>query len=264
MDADTRHQLKQNELAEALARIRDFSDRRTLTWLGVILLIALAYAGYKYWRWRQEAQMVSAFEALASVNAVDTSRGDAPLAQLRQLITDSSDPGLVSLSRLQLARGLESRGRTAEGAAKLAEAEAEYRAILATPEAPNLVKAAAVYRLGIMYETRRDFAKARESHTMLTADQRFAGSPFVDLAAARLELLDKLAVSIKFEPGFKPLPPAEPTSQAALPPATSAPAEAAPDEPAAATTQPAADNELTETGETGEPAPTGSNESQQP
>ncbi|MFQ5805953.1 MAG: hypothetical protein ACE5I3_05840 [Phycisphaerae bacterium] len=216
MDADTRHQLKQNELAQALRQLWDLSDRRTTAWLGVILVIALAYAGYKLWGWRQRVQLIDAHRALTSVNAADASLGDAPLARLRQLIADNSEPGLVAVARLQLARGLEARGQGADGAAKLADAETQYTAILDMPDAPNIIKAPAMYRLGMLHETRRDFAQARDIYTMLSQDQRFKGSPFMDLAARRLDQLDDLAVPIQFEPGFKPLATTQPASQPAI------------------------------------------------
>jgi len=211
MDADTRHQLKQNELAQALRQLWDFSDRRTVAWLGVIVVIALAYAGYKIWGWRQQGQLITAQQTLASVNAVDASLGDAPLAQLRQLIANNTEPGLVAISRLQLAQGLEARTQGAHGPAKLSEAETEYKAVLDVAAAPNHIKAAAAYRLGILYETKRDFAKAREAYTMLSEEQRFKGSPFMELAAMRLQQLDELAIPVQFEPGVKPLATAQPS-----------------------------------------------------
>lgn len=266
MDADTRHQLKQNELAEALARLRDFSDRRTAAWLAVILVIALGYAGYKFWRWQQRVQVVESYQTLASAGTgvVDASLGDAPLAQLRQLIADNSQPGLVALSRLQLAQGLEARGQTAETASKLTEAETQYQAILDMPEAPKYIKAAAVFRLGMLYETRREFDRARETYTGLSEDARFAGSPFIELATQRLEQLDRLALPIDFEPGVRPLP-AAPATQMATPTTdtTDVPA-AATEMPVAPTTQPAASEDAADTEPTGQSSPSESREPQQP
>ena len=81
MDADTRHQLKQNELAETLSKLRDFSDKRTLTWLAVIVAIALVYAGYRYWSWQHEVGVTEAYQTLANArgSVADASLGDAPL-----------------------------------------------------------------------------------------------------------------------------------------------------------------------------------------
>ncbi len=214
MDADTRHQLKQNELAEFLGKIVDFSDKRTTGWIIAILAIALAYAGYKFWNWHQESQRIQAAQSLTQIPAGDASLGDAPLAQLRQLISENHGPGLVALAQLKLAGGLEARGKGAEGVAKLAEAETQYKNILNLSGAPDTLKAPALYRLGILYETKRDFAQAREMYETLTNEPRYVGSPFVTLATTRIEQLDDLAVPVVFVPGNKPLPetpPAPPT-----------------------------------------------------
>jgi len=226
MDADTRHQLKTNELADALARLKDFTDRRTLSWLALIVAIALAWGGYRYWGWRQQARLTQASGTLLSVgNVLDPSRGEAPLAQLRQIIAENHDPGLVALAHLRLGQGLEARGMVRGDTATLDEAQRHYQAVLASAAAPNHVKAAAGYRLGLVHESRRDFAKAREAYTALTRDGAFAGSPFVGLAESRLAQLDRLAVPIAFEPGLKP-PPA--TQAAEQPQAEATPEQAVP------------------------------------
>ena len=213
MDADTRHQLKQNELAEALSKLVDFSDKRTTGWLVAILVVALGYAGYKFWGWRQQARLVEAHQTLAQINSLDASMGDAPLEQLRQLIAQNSQPGLVALARLKLSEGLETRGQGADGVTRLAEAEAEYNTILNMPDAPCAAKAPALYRLGIICESKRDFEQAREAYTTLSRDPSYQGSPFVTVAEARLERLDDLAVPVVFEPGMSPVPIPEPVPE---------------------------------------------------
>jgi predicted negative regulator of RcsB-dependent stress response len=217
MDADTRHQLKQNELAEALRNLVAFSDKRTTAWIVVLLVIALAYAGYKLWGWRQEVHLVQAAQALTKINATDASLGDAPLAQLRQLIGENRRSRLVPLARLKLAEGLDARAGEADGAAKLAEAETQYRDIINMPKALPAIKAPALYRLGIICETKRDFEQARQLYTTLSHDPSYKGSPFAGLAETRIARLDELAVPVVFEPGMNPAPPPLPTTQPARP-----------------------------------------------
>jgi len=239
MDADTRHQLKQNELAEALGKIRDFGDRRTVAGIVLIVVIALGYAGYRFWGWRQEARVVQSYRQLASVNASDASLGDAPLARLRELIADGRQPGLVATARLQLAQGLEARGQGSGAAAqaKLDQAEVQYKTILEMPDAPNILKAPAMFRLGVLHETRRDFAKARETYTKLSEDPRFVGSPFVDRALAQLEVLDELAVVVEFKSGVRPLTVTpKPTLQPESPEVEVSPLDDVPETPPAPTT----------------------------
>lgn len=212
MDADTRHQLKQNELAEALGKLVDFSDKRTLGWLVAIVVVAVGWGGYRLWNWQRQASLIAAQQTLGEINAIDASMGEAPLTQLRQLIAENSQPGLVALARLKLAEGLQERAEGGDQTAKLAEAEAEYHAILNMPNAPAATRAPALYRLGIIGEDKRDFAQAREMYTTLSGDPAYAGSPLVAVAEDRLEQFDELAVPVVFKPGLNPNPTPEPTT----------------------------------------------------
>jgi len=212
MDADTRHQLKQNELAEALGKMVDLNDKRTVVWIAVILAAALCYAGYKYVDWRSRVQQIQNAQALTQINVRDAAMGEAPLTSLRELIAKAKDPGLIALARLQLAEGLETRGLEPDGASKLIEAEQEYQKVVNMSGAPAAVKAPALYRLGILGETKRDFAAAREMYTLLSSDARYAGSPYVGQAMQRLEMLDELAQPVAFTPGNKPLEELPPTA----------------------------------------------------
>ena len=208
MDADTRHQLKQNDLAEALARIRDFSDKRTLAWIAVIVIVGLGYAGYRYVAWQNARALTAAYQSLANARTTisDPSRGDAALSRLRQLISENEDPKLVAWSRLQLGAALSARAEGDDAATKLEQAEGEFQAVLQLPVDKRLFKAPARYRLGLLYETKRDFTRAREMYADLERDPEYDGSPFVELAKERLQKLDELAIAVKFEPGVKPLP----------------------------------------------------------
>lgn len=208
MDADTRHQLKKNELAEALSKLRDFSDKRTIGWMVVIVVIALGYAGMKFWNWRTESRLAEASQAIVQIDVSDPALGDAPLTQLRQIISQG-DNAVTALARLKLAEGLQARGRAAGGESNLNQAEQEYGILIEGANAPMHVRAAACYRLGMLYETKRDFAKAEEIYRKLTGDSAYAGSPFQDLASFRTDVLDDLKTPVMFAPGVKPLPPFE-------------------------------------------------------
>ena len=210
MDADTRHQLKQNEFAEFLGKILDLNDKRTIAWLVVILVIALGYAGYNFWNWRQNVNLSESYQKLNAIDASDPTMGDGPLNELRQLIAGTSQPGLVAMARLQLARGLEVRGLEPGNEAKLDEAAKEYTTLVNMNRAPNSLKAAAVYRLGTVKESQRDMDAARGFYKQLSEEARFVGSPFVALADSRLSLLDQLSDPVVFTPGARPLAVTEP------------------------------------------------------
>lgn len=251
MDADTRHQLKQNELAETLSKLRDFSDRRTIGWLVVIVLIALGYAGWKYWNWREAARLAQASQEVVQIDVSDPALGDAPLTQLRQIIS-KGDNAATTLARLKLAEGLQARGRAAGGGAKLDEAEQEYRNLVERANTSMNIRAAAWYRLGMLYETKRDFAKAREAYAKLTGDSSYAGSPFQDFASIRTDSLDELDAQVKFTPGVKPLPPVE-VPAAETPPAEVPPLATMPETDESTATAPSEGNEATEPEPTPEP-----------
>jgi len=268
MDADTRHQLKQNEFAEALSHLRDFSDKRTLAWIAVIVVIALGYAGYRYLAWQHERELTDAFQTLANARpaVADPAQGDAALSRIRQFITENKDPELVAWSRLELGVALVARAEGEDAATKLDQAEQEFQAVLRMPVDAMIFKAPAMYRLGSLYETRREFDQAREMYTKLVNDTELAGSPFIELANARLGKLDELSTPVTFQPGVKPLPP--PASEPASAPASGPTVRRIPSPfqppPAAAVpaTQPAPAEEPAET-PTAEP-PRESDEPQQP
>lgn len=210
MDADTRHQLKQNEFAEALGKLRDFSDKRTIGWIVVIILIAVGYAGMKFWNWRSQERLAQNCRAVLAIQTNDPSLGDAPLAQLRQIISDSSGTEAEALARLKLAEGLQTRGVGADGAASLDKAEQEFTNLLNNASASGHIRAIACFRLAALYETKRDFARAEEMYRKLTGESPFAGSPYQELASFRVDMLDELAEPVRFTPGVRPLPPVGP------------------------------------------------------
>ena len=245
MDADKRHELKQNDLAEALRGLADFSDKRNVAWLAAILAIAVIYAGYKYFSWQARLDQAMIAQRLSAISLQDESMGDKSLNDLRELLSRAKDPGTKSLIRMKLAQGLELAGKSPDGAPKLAEAEAEYTAIVNMPGIADATKAPALYRLGLLSETKRDFSKAREYFAKLSEDPRYLGSPFVELAKARLDTLDTLATPIVFEPGYKPLPPVpavdESQMKSVLVPDAPAPSTPAVEPTAAPQSEPAAD-----------------------
>jgi hypothetical protein len=267
MDADKRHQLRQNELAEALGRLRDFTDRRTVVWGLVILAIALGYGGYKLWKYRESRNVIASYRTLNSLNAHDVSLGEAPLTQLRQLVANSRQPALIALARLQLAQGLEARAEQADDPTRLAEAQSQYQTIVDMPDVPPHIRAAAMYRLGVLHETQRDFAQARQTYESLSRDARYEGSPFQELAVTRLEHLDDWAVPIAFRSGSKPLPTTQPiphtrgklqVTGSAADKVTISPV------PGAPTSQPATGTDRTDTETSNVPPPTESRQPQQP
>jgi len=208
MDADTRHQLKQNEFAEALSRLRDFTDARFWYCAIVIVIVAGGWAGYRLWQGQQAATLESNWSQLLAIRVVDPGGVGESVNQLNALISDNSDRKLVAAARLRLGNALtlQTLMDPMRRESLLREAVEAYAAIANTPEVPDSITAAATYALGTAHESLREFDEARRTYEALGTEERFAETPFRELAAQRLETLDEVTVKVVFMPGQAPPP----------------------------------------------------------
>lgn len=231
MDAETRHELQQNELGQFLARLKSLSAREILTYLGVIVVVILAIVGYRTWQSSQLAAKSQAWTDLITAGAPRPGLdGNLELPDrveaLRNYMQTHDEPSAMSAARLRLARALIDKAAT-DGAQRqllLDEALTHLDALRADNSAPPALRAAATLLAGTAYETRRDAAKAREMYRLFeNAD--LSGSAIADIARRRLETIDQVSARVAFVPGSPPPPPApEPVTPAETtpPPATSA------------------------------------------
>ncbi len=219
MDADARHQLKQNELAEALAKLRNLRDPRFLyaaAGVGVVLVIA---ASVYAWRSAQisaaEQTSQRLGKALDDLAATDVAVRAAAERDLRALIDATREPGLSGYARLALARALVDRGHRdpATRPQALAEAQQLLEQIRGNAQSPPMLAASATLLLATVHESLRAPDAAEAIYRELTTDARYAGSPAVKLAEKRLESLDRARVAVVFEPG-KPTKPDDPSANA--------------------------------------------------
>jgi len=205
MDARTRHQLKTNELAEALARLREFSDRRALYLFVVVAVVVLVYAGYRLHEWQSRQTLAAGWWTLATqVNTRDPTQ-DAPIRKLRELLDTYRDPGLHAAARLRLGVLLRRKALLTGDAQARQEAIETLQAIVDDPQTPPGFRAGALYTLGLAYEDRRDLEQARQAYERLVQGEEFAGVPYVDLARQRLESLSETTGPVALVPGFPPL-----------------------------------------------------------
>jgi predicted negative regulator of RcsB-dependent stress response len=222
MDAEQRHELKTNELANLLLKLKDWSDKYLNTVLTIVAAAALAWAGYRFWAWRQENALQAAWAEVSRANIRDLTAGDAPLDQLRRVAKDAPDATVAAIARIRLAAGLIQRADEAGGEVRLNEAASELRSVVSSGVADSL-KAAALFKLGSVCEGQRDLKSAREAYQQIVSTPQFETLPFRGLAEDRLKTLDDLAVRVEFLPGAPPLPvPPAPASAPATAP-TSAP-----------------------------------------
>ena len=68
MDADTRHQLKQNELAEMLSKLADLRDPKFLYTAGALVVIVVAVLAWYGWRYTQRQALEQGWQRLAKAS----------------------------------------------------------------------------------------------------------------------------------------------------------------------------------------------------
>ncbi|MBI5866491.1 MAG: tetratricopeptide repeat protein [Planctomycetes bacterium] len=217
MDAEERHDLKTSELAKSFVKIKEWLDKYLNTILTIVAIVALAWAGYRYWNYRHEQAVATAWAEVKKANVLDTTAGDAPLDELRQVIKDPPDPTVAAIARLRLATGLAARADEAGGETRLSEAITELQAVIESAAADSL-KAAALFSVATIHESKRDLNAAKSAYEQITTGAQFESTPFRKLAQDRLASLPSLEQRIEFLPGSAPPPPppasAPATSQA--------------------------------------------------
>ena len=235
MDADTRHDLKKNELAEALSQLHNLANPTTrYTLMGLALIVAL-FIGWKAWGYTRQQAMERASQRLGAIQAVlagnEADKKVAAVSDLRTLIDDTFHPGVAGAARLLLARVLtdEAVEKPDRRQAALTETVDILQKIISRADTPASIEAAATFALATNCESlaaleasarQSRLSQAAELYEKLKQDPRFKGSPYVDLAAERLQTIDQLKTPIVFTPGQPPAPPQPPGQQVMGPSAT--------------------------------------------
>jgi predicted negative regulator of RcsB-dependent stress response len=218
MDAETRHQLKQNELAEAIGRLREMKDPKFMYTVAGILLVAVIYVGWYGWQSSTRHAAEQDWQQLSDVTQrlFSTEPAEARTAQeeMRALIRDTSDPGLGGYARLKLAEAhiQEAFDDAEQRPAGFEEAATLLEEIVANQRTPGMLQAVAKYALATTYESLGRVDDARQQYEELSDAAQFAGSPYQELAVDRLETMDTLATNVTFEPGQPPAPETAPAS----------------------------------------------------
>lgn len=220
MDAETRHQLKTNELGEALAKLRSWNDPTTIRWLIGLVLVVAAVGGWKLWRSMSAASLDSAWGALFAIDPQDEEKGAGAIPELRAIVDGATDARLALAARIRLARALlnEALNDPTKRAAAVKEAIEAVKPAAESDVLTPALRAAAMYLLATAYESGQQFDAAQALYRALSEDPRYAGLPFVDLAKKKLDDLDTVTVAVAFTPGLKPADPAGPPPTPQIPP----------------------------------------------
>ena len=221
MDAEKRHQLKTNELAETLGKLRDFGgDTQTRLWLIVLVVLIAAVVGYRAWGHIRSQRLTESWMEWSEMGGGQQSDPAKVVSDLQGLINNTSDRTLVAAGHIRMAKALRSQAAQNPGnqEALLNESITLLKEVINDTEIPAVLVAAATYSLGTSHESLRQFDQATQAYQSLIGNERFAGIEFAKFAADRLETIAELPIAPPFEPG---LPPSlqSTTQPAAIPPA---------------------------------------------
>lgn len=222
MDAETRHQLKTNELAEALEKLKDFNSPWVKYPLIAAAILLVAWVGWSSWKSAQSRALATACKQFDELSAQVGDPNDpnypAALNALTAFADSQTNPSVAGYARLRLARVHADRAmlNVAERAKSLDEAKALCAKVVDDPATPPPLRAAASFALASIHESlvvaddaNRDahLAEARKLYDQITQEPKFSGSPYIALAKDRLSSLDQLKTRIAFVPGDSPTPP---------------------------------------------------------
>jgi hypothetical protein len=237
MDAQTRHGLKQNELAQFLSRINDSLGERgkyvTIA-IGAVIVLVIAW---RVWNWNQARSIEQSWEDLMSVRISESAEGAAALDTLRT-IAGSSSGDVQRWAKLRLASGLiqQANFNPSQRDAYVREAIEMLDPLSKLTTHPGIA-AAAQFALATVYETQGKLDEARKAYQAIAANEAFAGIPYRTLAQQRAEDVGELNLNIQLLPGLAPgaqVPATQPSWFDADPVAP-----VAPPPPVESTTQPA-------------------------
>ncbi len=209
MDADTRHQLRQNELAETLLRLRSWDNPSTRYALLAVVAVLLIVGGWKAWSYSRAAAVERDWRSLTSVNESLLMGADAATAQgeLQSLINGGANEAVQCYARLALAQtriqqALEDPEQREAG---LTEARTLLQEVVSDGGASGALRAAASYGLATVKEWDHDYAGARELYQSVVDNAaHYAGSPWVQMSQDRLLDIDELEAEVVFAAGAPP------------------------------------------------------------
>ena len=237
MDAEHRHELKTNELADWLAHLPQFLKRNASTIIGVVLIIIGLVTWPMFNRMRAASEQAQAAAVSASIQSLqsdlfavyEASEGENPDPEAQQKATDDlllnvtalldqadkmKDPDQAALARIKAAQALRTELHMRAGfidaeelQTRIDQAQKAYEKAKDTATTPTL-RAMAQLGLGLCAEElgQRDAAAAIYKEIIDTPE--FAATIFPTQAKQRLDGLEMNLESVVFVP--KPAAPAQP------------------------------------------------------
>ena len=238
MDAEHRHELKTNELAEFFAQLPDFMRKYSNQIIGVCLILTalVVIPLWKHWRQEsrraQQAAMVSRIQTAreAVTKATRQTEGvqpasllDSAAEELRTASQTAPQEDLAALARIEEAKLLRSALHLQadlspeEVSSRLAKAQEACQQALSLAQSPTL-KGLAELQLGLCAEESGQYEQARDIYTRIVQNTAYQGTSVTEQARQRLEQLEDNSVKVVFAPAT----PQEKESSSAAPEAQQA------------------------------------------
>ncbi|MBK8914165.1 MAG: hypothetical protein IPM64_06110 [Phycisphaerales bacterium] len=216
MDAETRHQLKQNELAAALGKLKNVEARKWLQTIGILVVLIGLVAGYKLWTAGREAAISRSWSELYRIDrdAPATPELD-PVAKIRELIAAQPNADFQVAARLRLAKALNTRavGDPAQHDALMREVAAALQGAPASARPQQRI--ALDYAMSQIHESLGEFDRAKAIYERIVANDAYRGYPAYDLSRVKLDSLDQISKPVTFIPGSRPVPATAPVDTGA-------------------------------------------------
>jgi predicted negative regulator of RcsB-dependent stress response len=221
MDAEHRHELKRNELAEALSHLKEWRniDRQTLTTIAIVVVIILGWIAVKTWSWAAEQSRYNAWQRYSQITRTAGPDGMVPLDELRSAAKGGLSSEVTPLAKLELADALIRNADldSVNHDSLLGEAMDNIKSVIpivAAMESP-VMHASALLTKARIEESLGQYDAARQTYAELQ-QPKFAGSPYTtplgagtafeqpSLVEQRLESLGEVTDLVALKPGFPP------------------------------------------------------------
>lgn len=225
MDAEHRHELKQNDLVEWITHFPEYARQNTMQMVGAVLII-LGVISWLFWpsmkgsvdnsKLDKQARVTSSLEQVSD-GKLKIARGDMDAAPDSLLLTASTleteanqtkDPVAKAFILIKRGEALRSdlhyRSGMQDGAviaSQMQEAKAAYDAAIlsATDQSGGITLVAmATYGLGLCAEEVGDFTKAEEIYKSIITNAEFEGTVFPTQAKSRISTLADSQAEVVF------------------------------------------------------------------
>ncbi len=235
MDAEHRHELKENDLAEAIANFGKWWNRHGLKTMVVLVVVLGTIAIVQIVRQRTRQNHETTWSELSTTSNPDVFRRradayDDPVARaLANLWGAALYNARVSVPKAAVtnASGTPPAPRAEDRAESLEYAEAMLTKVLDDPAVPELLQLNAVLMMAAVHENRGAFDEAQATYKKVLDGAGDSGfDALASTAKRRMNLLPLLRSPVAFGPEkpmiVAPAPGLEPESQAPAPPAPEA------------------------------------------